>query len=259
MDFLTTLFSLTGKHALVTGGGSGIGRTIAIALAKAGANITIVGRRQSLLDDTIQAIKKENPTVCSYAHVADIAQLDGIAPLVSAITKQMGTIDIIVNNAGTNPRLPIEEITPSIWQSTMDINLSAVFFLSQAIAPQMQKNKWGRILNLASLQSTLAFKNGAPYGASKSAISQLTRAMAREWSADGINVNAIAPGFFPTELTAPVLRDSPESADYLANRTAMGRNGELHELIGAAIFLCSPASSYITGQILNIDGGFTAV
>ncbi len=259
MDYLTTLYTLKGKHALVTGGGSGIGKTLAIALAQAGANITIVGRRQQPINDTVQAIQIANPTVQSYAVSANIADLNGIPSLVEKINQKMGNIDIVINNAGNNPRLPIEQLTPQIWQTSMDVNLSAAFFLAQAVAPQMKANKWGRIVNLASLQSSLAFKNGSVYGAAKSGISQLTRGMAREWSDNGININAIAPGFFPTELTAPVLHNSPEGAADLANRTAIGRNGELHELVGTVILLCSDASSFITGQTWYIDGGFTAV
>lgn len=255
---MDNLFSLKGKNAVVTGGGSGIGQTIAMALAQAEANVAIIGRREAPLQKTVALMQQTHPAARVFAHSFDITALDKIPSLVEIIHQNMPTIDILVNNAGANPRLPIEQITPAIWQQTIDVNLSAAFFMAQAIVPDMKKQGWGRILNLASLQSTLAFRNGAAYGAGKSGVAQLTRAMAREWSCYGINANAIAPGFFPTDLTAPVFED-PASAQQLANRTAIGRNGKLEELAGAVLLLCSPASSYITGQVLPIDGGWTAV
>jgi len=148
-------------------------------------------------------------------------------------------------------------VTAEGWQATLDLNLSTPFFLAQALVPAMRAKGWGRIVNLASLQTTRAFPGGIAYGASKGGIGQLTRAMAEAWSRHGITANALAPGFFPTELSGPVFAD-PELAAKNAAQTCIGRNGEMADLIGPALFLCSPASDYVTGQVLHVDGGFTA-
>ncbi|MYJ52501.1 MAG: SDR family oxidoreductase, partial [Gammaproteobacteria bacterium] len=163
----------------------------------------------------------------------------------------------IVNAAGVNLREPAEDITLDSWNATLNINLAAPFFLSRAFVPQMVSAGFGRIINFASLQSVRAFSNGLAYGASKGGICQLTRAMARAWSRDQITCNAIAPGFFPTELTEPVFSD-PQSRQWAADQTLMGRNGEMEDLSGILVFLASGASSYMTGQTLFVDGGFTA-
>jgi len=169
----------------------------------------------------------------------------------------LGPPDVLVNAAGLNPRKPADSVTAEDWQRTLDLNLSAPFFLAQALVPAMRARGWGRIINIASLQSRRAFPDGIAYGASKGGVAQLTRAMAEAWSGAGVTCNALAPGFFPTELTAPVFDDS-KAAERNAAQTCMGRNGELDDLAGPAIFLASPASDYVTGQILFVDGGFTA-
>ena len=254
---LAQIFSLTDRHALITGGGSGIGRLIAETLAAAGAKITIAGRRRSKLDSTVAALSAGGADAAGVC--CDVTDLDALASFAVEVSDTRGAIDILVNGAGDNPRLPIADITPQKWREVIDTNLSSAFFTAQAVAPQMAARGWGRILNIASLQCRLAFPDGAVYGAGKGGIAQLTRAMAREWSGQGINANAIAPGFFPTAMTAPVLADNPDSADRLAARTAIGRNGELADLRGAVLLLTTSASDYITGQTLFIDGGFTAV
>lgn len=259
-EFFSDLFSLQGKHALVTGGGSGIGQMLATTLARAGARVTVVGRRVAPLQETVRQIATSGGQ--ARHAIFDASEIDKSADFIAQLQNDgdsFGAVDILINNAGFNPRRSIADTTPEDWRAVIDSNLSSAFFLARAAAPAMIANGWGRILNLASLQSALAFKNGAAYGAAKSGISQLTRAMAREWSEHGITANAIAPGFFPTDLTAPVLRDSPETANHLAARTAIGRNGALEDLQGAALLFCSPAGRYITGQTLFIDGGFTAV
>ena len=254
-----TWFSLTGKHAVVTGGGSGIGFTIAETLAAAGATVTLVGRRaarlQEAADKIVAGIQSKEKSVQIYP--CDLSDIDGIDAHADKLTRAHGAVDILVNAAGWRTRQPAADITPKIWRATIDVNLSAPFFLARALAPAMCERGWGRVLNIASLQSRLAFENGIAYGASKGGVAQLTRAMATEWSAHGVNANAIAPGFFPTEMTASLFGDD-ETATALAARTAIGRNGKLDDLKGAALFFCAPASDYLTGQILYVDGGFTA-
>jgi len=186
-----------------------------------------------------------------------LSQTENISGFVEQASKPFGFPDILVNAAGVNLREPVEKITPEIWEQTLAINLRTPFFLAQLLVPEMQRKSWGRIINLASLQSQRAFPNSMPYGASKGGVTQLTRAMAEAWSNQGICCNAIAPGFFPTAMTETIFND-PERAAHNAKQTAIGRNGELRDLEGITVFLASPASDYITGQTIYVDGGFTA-
>lgn len=169
----------------------------------------------------------------------------------------LGAVDILVNAAGVNLREPFAEVTPASWMTQIHLHLSAPFFLTQALAPAMKQRGWGRIINIASLQSHRAFPNSAPYGAGKGGIMQLTRAIAVEWGPHGITCNAIGPGFFPTSLTAPVFANQELAARHAA-QTCVGRNGELRDVNGLAVFLASDASAYVTGQTIMLDGGYTA-
>ena len=252
---MTGQFDLTGNVALVTGGGSGIGQRIAIALASAGASVVVAARRMEKLEETRAEIETGGgKAACLQADLEDIDGLEGIA---ANAARSFGAPDILVNAAGVNFREAASDVTPESWNRTLTINLTTPFFLSRALVPAMKDRGHGRIVNIASLQTVRAMPVGIAYGASKGGVGQLTRAMAEEWSRFGVTCNAIAPGFFPTELTAPVYEDQGRM-DALAAQTAMGRNGELNDLDGLAIFLCAPASDYITGQIIFIDGGFTA-
>ena len=243
---------LSGKIACVTGASSGLGRRAAIALAAAGASVVGVARREAEL----QAWSGETPG--GTAAVAwDLSDRDGLKDLAAEVAKPFGAPDILVHAAGINTREVADAVTPAGWDITLALNLSVPFFLSQAFAPAMAAKGWGRIVNFASLQSTRAFPGGIAYGASKGGISQLTRAMAEAWSGQGINVNAIGPGFFPTELTEAVFSDSERAARNAA-QTCIGRNGNSEDLDGPLLFLCSDASAYVTGQTLMVDGGFTA-
>lgn len=235
-------FSPAGRIACVTGASSGLGKAIAEALAASGAKVVGVSRRPAEAWPTVQA---------------DLGDLSAIEDVAAEVAKIHGAPDILVNAAGLNPRQKADEVTPEAWAKTLDLNLSSPFFLAKAMVPAMKAKGWGRIVNFASLQTTRAFPGGIAYGASKGGIGQLTRAMAEAWSRHGITANALAPGFFPTELTGPVFND-PELAARNAAQTCIGRNGDLEDLIGPALFLCSPASDYVTGQILYVDGGFTA-
>ena len=246
------LLDLTGKVACVTGASAGLGQRAAVALAAAGAQVVGVARRAEALAAWADATGARAATVA-----ADLSQRDQIAQIAAEIATPFGAPDIIVHAAGINTRETADDVTPEGWDVTMNLNLAAPFFLTQALVPAMKAKGWGRVVNFASLQTTRAFPGGIAYGASKAGIGQLTRAMAEAWSKHGINANAIGPGFFPTELTGPVFAD-PERAARNAAQTCIGRNGELHDIDGPLLFLCSDASAYVTGQVLMVDGGFTA-
>ncbi|MEP3787311.1 MAG: SDR family oxidoreductase [Ascidiaceihabitans sp.] len=252
MTQTAALFDLSGKVACITGASSGLGRRAAIALAAAGASVVGIARRAEALDSLCAEIGPKAARV-----VADVATRDSHAQLVSDVSAPFGAPDILIHAAGVNTRQSADDVTPEGWDQTIALNLSAPFFLSQAFVPAMQAKGWGRIVNFASLQSTRAFPGGISYGATKGGISQLTRAMAEAWSPHGINTNAIGPGFFPTELTAAVF-DDPARADRNAAQTCVGRNGTLEDMDGPILFLCSDASAFVTGQVLMVDGGFTA-
>ena len=247
-------FSLENKVALITGGTSGLGKMMALALAKAGAFVWIASSRDNA-DETLQEIKQQGSNG-SFVQV-DVTSSDALEKTVSHILEQSSRIDILINAAGINPRTSAEELTLNDWQKTIDINLTAPFYLSQLVADTMIENNWGRIINIASLQSLRAFDNSIPYGASKGGVMQLTRALAQAYSKDGILVNAIAPGFFRTNLTESLFQD-PDKLKALANKTMMGRNGEEKDIFGISVFLCSDANSYVTGQTIFLDGGFSA-
>ena len=249
------LFSLDGRRACVTGASSGIGQAIASALAAAGAAVVGIARRQEALDAWQSAQRAAGRTVETLQ--ADLSGPSETEAVAQTVIARFGAPDILVNAAGLNPRRPADSISVEDWGKTLDLNLSVPFFLARAFVPAMREKGWGRIINIASLQSERAFKDGIAYGASKGGIAQVTRAMAEAWSRDGIGCNAIAPGFFPTELTGPVFADEA-AVERLAAQTCIGRNGRLEDLVGPAIFLASPASDYVTGQVLYVDGGFTA-
>ncbi|MEY8827280.1 SDR family NAD(P)-dependent oxidoreductase [Sedimentitalea sp. XS_ASV28] len=246
------LFDLTGRIACITGASSGLGRRAAITLAAAGARVVAVARRADALQNLCAGIGANAAYV-----VADVADRGAQEALRDTVAAPFGAPDILIHAAGVNTRQPADDVTAEGWDQTLALNLSAPFFLSQALVPAMKARGWGRIVNFASLQTTRAFPGGIAYGASKGGIGQLTRAMAEAWSPFGITANAIGPGFFPTELTQAVFRDDARAARNAA-QTCIGRNGRLEDIDGPLLFLCSEASCYVTGQILMVDGGFTA-
>lgn len=247
-SFINQLFSLKGKTALITGGSSGIGFAMAQSLHLAGAKVILVARRNDQLRDALNRLNN-SPEIMTF--VADMQSPDDIAAL------NQFSPDILVHAAGMNLRKAFQETTLEDYDLHQNVHVRALFLMTQIFAPKMKLNQYGRIIAIGSLQSYRAFPNSAPYGAAKGAVLQLTRAIAQEWSADGITANAILPGFFPTNLTRPIF-DNSEIVAKNAAQTAIGRNGELEDLHGITVFLASQASSYITGQAIAVDGGFLA-
>ena len=254
MNSIAPLFDLGGRTALITGGSSGLGDAMAQALGLAGARVILMARRADILAQSAERLRVQG--VEAHTVVCDLATpeaaLQGARDVLA-----LGSVDILVNAAGVNLREPFAEVTPANWLTQIHLHLSAPFFLTQALAPAMKQRGWGRIINIASLQSVRAFANSAPYGAGKGGIVQLTRAIAVEWGPHGITCNAIGPGFFPTALTAPVF-DNSELAARHAAQTCLGRNGALQDVNGLTVFLASEASAYVTGQTIMLDGGYTA-
>jgi 2-deoxy-D-gluconate 3-dehydrogenase len=250
---MSTPFDLTGRVAAVTGANTGIGRGIAEALASAGADIAAIGRSDPA--DTLAAVKALGRRGVWVK--ADFSSKPDNAAIVAQVVGQLGGLHILVNNAGTIRRNASIDFTESDWDAVVDVNLKAVFFLSQAAARHMIPNGGGKIINIASM---LSFQGGIrvpSYTASKSGIAGLTKILANEWAPSGINVNAIAPGYFATNNTAALQADVKRNAEILA-RIPAGRWGEPKDLGGAAVFLASSASSYVQGIILPVDGGWLA-
>jgi gluconate 5-dehydrogenase len=253
---MNKLFDLTGRVALCTGAASGIGQRMAQVLSKAGANIILVDRTEESLKQTAQHINNEGYGKAEIV-VADLLDRESLVSVVKKASSYFGPPTILINAAGINLREPYDEITIESWDATLNINLATPFFLAQACIPGMLEKGYGKIINIASLQSYRAFANSIAYGASKGGVAQLTRAMAEAWSKDGVMANAIAPGFIRTPLTERVYQN-PELAKHNAGMTAIGRNGELEDLDGLTVFLAAKASDYITGQVISLDGGYTA-
>ena len=252
---LDSLFDLTGHVAVITGGSSGIGKAIARALGSQGAKLVLMARRPGELNITCAEMHSNGIEATAIA--VDLADRHALKRACADAALPYGSPDILVNCAGINIRHPFPDLTDDDWDVTMAVNLAAPFFVTRALAPAMKAKGWGRIINIASLQSVRAFNNSGPYGASKGGVMQLTRATAEYWSAFGVTCNAIAPGFFNTPLTAAVFGDVAK-AQKSADATMIGRNGELPDLYGTAIFLASNASAYVTGQTIFVDGGFSA-
>jgi NAD(P)-dependent dehydrogenase (short-subunit alcohol dehydrogenase family) len=239
----------------VTGGSSGIGRAIAGALAQAGARVVVLGRDRERLADTVSTLRSRG---CQAAWVsADLADRAAVERGAAAAAGPFGEPDILVNSAGVNIRPPLAELTPREWDDLMAVNLTAPFLLGQRFGPAMAGRGRGRIVNVTSQQAVRAFGNSGGYGASKGGLAALTRSQSEAWAASGVCCNAVCPGFVATPLTAEVAADRARSAA-LAARTMIGRNGEASDFEGIAVFLASRASDYITGQMIFVDGGFSA-
>jgi gluconate 5-dehydrogenase len=248
------LFDLSGSRALVTGSSQGIGLAIAEGLAQHGAAIVLNGRSAGKLDAAAALLHSKGYTV--DVAVFDVTARDAVDQCVSDIEGGIGAIDILVNNAGMQYRAPLEDFPAERWDQLLSTNISSVFYVGQAVARHMIRRGRGKIINIASVQSELARPGIAPYTATKGAVRNLTRGMCADWARHGLQVNAIAPGYFKTPLNQALV-DSAEFSDWLAKRTPAGRWGNVEELMGAAVFLASPASSFVNGHTLFVDGGIT--
>ena len=253
--YLEQLFSLRDRVAVVTGGSSGIGRAIAFALGQAGASVVLISRGQQLLAGTVADLAAAGVSAAAVsADLADRAALDRAA---AEAQRPYGPPDILVNCAGLNLRPPLAGLTAGQWDEVIAVNLTAPFLLGQHFGPQMARRGWGRIINITSQQADRAFGNSGAYGVAKGGVASLTRSQSEAWARSGVCCNAIGPGFVVTPLTAEVSAD-PVRLAALAARTMIGRNGGPADFEGAAVFLASRASDFVTGQIIRVDGGFSA-
>jgi gluconate 5-dehydrogenase len=251
------LFDLTGRTALVTGAARGIGFAIAEAFAAAGANLVINGRTQATLHEAAVALRDKGAGRIDTA-VFDVTDAGAVNAAVDTIEASIGPIDILVNNAGMQRRAPLEEFSDADWHELMTTNVDSVYFVSKAVARYMIRRGSGKIINIGSVQCELARPSIAPYTASKGAVRNLTRGMCADWARHGLQINAIAPGYFATPLNQALI-DDPEFDQWLRKRTPAGRWGRLEDLHGAAIFLASSAADFVNGQTLFVDGGIVSV
>ncbi|MET7855321.1 SDR family oxidoreductase [Streptomyces avermitilis] len=252
--YLSELFSLDGRVAVVTGGSSGIGRAIAGALARAGASVVVVARKEEQLAATVAELSADG---CRAAWVsADLGARDGVRAAAEAAAEVFGEPDILVNSAGINLRPPMGELGEQVWDATMAVNLDAPYLLGQRFGPGMAARGFGRIIHITSQQAHRAFVRSGAYGVSKGALESLARSQAEAWSPHGVTCNTLVPGFVMTPLNAQLSSD-PAKVAALAARTMVGRNGLAEDFAGAVVFLASRASAYVTGQALFVDGGLS--
>ena len=249
-------FDLTGKRALITGSGQGIGLALARALAAAGAAVVLNGRDAAKLQRAVDGLREGGSTADAAAF--DVTDPAAAAEGVARIEAEHGPIDILVNNAGIQRRAPLQDFPVETWREVMGTNLDAVFYVAQAVARHMIPRGRGKIVNVCSVQSELGRPGIAPYAASKGAVKMLTKGMCADWARFGLQVNGLGPGYFVTELTKSLV-DDPAFSGWLCGRTPAGRWGQVEELGGAIVFLCAPASDFVNGQVLYVDGGLTSV
>ena len=249
------IFELKGKIAMVTGATRGLGEVSARALAGAGADIAVCGRSPEDLKRVTDEILNLGRTADGF--FIDVTSKQSVSEAVDRILAKFGRIDILVNNAGVNYRVPVLEYPEEEWDRVLDTNLKGYFLVTQAVAPQMIQNGYGKVINMSSILGAVGLPHQVAYASSKGGVDQMTKVMALEWAKLGVRVNAIGPTYFETELVTQI-RDDPQRFNFINERTPMGRWGYLPELEGAVIFLASPASDFITGQTIYIDGGWTA-
>jgi NAD(P)-dependent dehydrogenase (short-subunit alcohol dehydrogenase family) len=251
----TDLFNLEGKTAVVTGGTSGIGRAMALGLADAGADVVATGRREQQVNEVAAEVEARGRK--SLRIPSDVNDRASLEKLLAGTLEAFGKVDILVNCAGIIKRTPTLDITEEEWNNIIGTNLTGTLRASQIFGKHMIERGYGRIVNIASLNSFVALTEVAAYAASKAGVASLTRSLAVEWSKKGVTVNAIAPGVFRTDINAKLLDSTPRGQELLM-RTPMGRFGKTEELVGAAIYLASDASSFVTGEVVCVDGGFLA-
>jgi gluconate 5-dehydrogenase len=251
---MSELFSLKGRLALITGSGQGIGFALARGLAQHGAKVVLNGRSTEKIGKAVATLRGEG--FAAEASVFDVVDPAAVEAGIARVEKDIGPIDIVINNAGVQFRKPLEEFPDDKWQQLLQTNVTGVFNVGKAVARRMIPRRRGKIINIASVMSELARPTIAPYTATKGAVRNLTRGMCADWAKHGLQVNAIAPGFFRTELNKALTED-PEFTGWLEKRTPTGRWGEVEELVGAAVFLASDASSFVNGHTLYVDGGMT--
>jgi gluconate 5-dehydrogenase len=249
------LFSLRGRRALITGAGQGIGLTLARGLGQAGAELVLNDVDPARLATAVAGLQGEGFTAAG--RVFNVARGDEVASAVPELEREVGPIDILINNAGIHRRAPLETMSLETWQTVLDVNLTSAFLVSKAVVPGMIRRGRGKIINLCSLNSEISRPTIGNYAAAKGGLKMLTRAMATEWARHNLQANGLAPGYIRTELTGPLTVD-PAFNQYLCTRTPAGRWGERQELVGAAVFLSSAASDFVNGQMLVVDGGLLA-
>ena len=249
------LFDLTGRRALITGSSQGIGLALARGLAGAGAALVLNGRDRAKLEAAADALRAEGFAVQTLPF--DVTDHAAARAAVDGFEGNRGPIDILINNAGMQHRAPLDEFPADAFQRLLQTNIASVFNVAQACARHMIARRAGKIVNIASVQSALARPGIAPYTATKGAVGNLTKGMATDWARHGLQCNALAPGYFDTPLNAALVAD-PTFTEWLEKRTPAGRWGRVEELVGAAVFLSAPASSFVNGTVLYVDGGITA-
>ncbi|NUS44628.1 MAG: SDR family oxidoreductase [Mycobacteriaceae bacterium] len=253
-NYVSDLFTLNGLVAVVTGGSSGIGRAAAEALGRAGARVVLIARNRRRLEIAADSLVDHG---CSAAFIcADLSERGAVRQAADAAAEPFGEPDILINCAAVNLRPHLSQLTERDWDTTLATNLTAPFLFGQRYGPVMARQGWGRIINVASQQTIRAFDNSGAYGVSKAAVSALTRSQAEAWSAHGVRVNAIAPGLVKTPLSA-ALFDNTDRTEAMARRTMVGRNGDVDDFAGLAVFLAGRACDYLTGQTIFLDGGFS--
>ncbi|MBB3132867.1 gluconate 5-dehydrogenase [Rhizobium pisi] len=251
---MKNLFDLTGRLALITGSSQGIGYALAEGLAQYGAEVIINGRTAETVQRAVESLRDQG--LSAHAAVFDVTSKDAAAQGIAAIEADIGPLDILINNAGMQFRTPLEHFPADKWELLLTTNISSVFYVGQAAAQGMIARGQGKIINIASVQSELARPGIAPYTATKGAVRNLTRGMCADWAKHGLQINAIAPGYFKTPLNQALV-DNPEFSSWLEKRTPAGRWGNVEELVGAAVFLSGRGSSFINGHTLYVDGGIT--
>lgn len=247
-------FGLEGKKAMVTGSSKGLGEAAAMALAKAGADIAVCGRNRADIVRVVDRIKTTGRRSAGF--VLEVTSTETVETGVAQILAHFGRIDILLNNAGTNHRVPVLEFPEEEWNRVINTNLKGYYLVAKAVVPQMIENGYGKVINMSSILGRIGIINQLAYASAKGGVEQMTKIMALEWAKLGVRVNAIAPTYFETDMVKQI-RNDKERFDFINTRTPMGRWGLLEEIEGVVVFLASPASDFITGQSIAIDGGWT--